>query len=98
MGVLRGIRPSIPKEIPPETMEVWNIAQECWSQQPRDRPSLKAVLDKLEDLARMGDPRANSPPQPSFDPLVDANDNDQNMDIGERLSRVIKAVRDAAGF
>lgn len=36
-------------------MEVWSIAQECWSQNPWDRPSFQTVLDKLENLARTDD-------------------------------------------
>ena len=51
--VRKGARPSIPDKIPPKMMEIWNIAQECWSGSPQDRPSSKAVLEKLEKLARL---------------------------------------------
>ena len=34
-------------------MEVWDIAQKCWSQVPADRPSFQTVLDKLDAFAGM---------------------------------------------
>lgn len=32
-------------------IELWNIAEECWSQNPWNRPSFPAVLDKLNAFA-----------------------------------------------
>ena len=32
-------------------IKVWNIAQECWSGSPWDRPSFQNVLYQLDDLA-----------------------------------------------
>ena len=34
-------------------MELWSIAQECWSQNPWARPSFPDVLNKLNTFARM---------------------------------------------
>ena len=51
VAVHKGTRPSIPDNTPPEMMEVWDIAQECWSGNPWDRPSFQTVVVKLDDLA-----------------------------------------------
>jgi hypothetical protein len=53
--VHKGTRPSIPDKTPPRMMEIWNIAQECWSGHPQDRPSFKSVLNKFNNFATMED-------------------------------------------
>ena len=53
--MVRGIRPSVPADIPPKMKEVWNIARDCWDQNPQERASFQSVLDKLNDFSRMED-------------------------------------------
>ena len=55
LAVLKGTRPGIPEGIPPNLVGLWNIAQECWSQNPWDRPSFPTVLDQLNTFARLED-------------------------------------------
>jgi len=67
IAVNKGTRPSIPQgNIPPGMMDLWNIAQECWSQHPRDRPSFPTVLEKLDAFARTESitPFASREPRP----------------------------------
>ena len=45
--VFKGDRPAIPDGIPPKMMELWNIAKDCWSPNPRDRPQFSQVHAKL---------------------------------------------------
>lgn len=51
--MIKGTRPGIPAGISSKMMELWNIAQTCWSSHPRDRPSLPMVLGKLNTFASL---------------------------------------------
>jgi hypothetical protein len=53
LEVIKGTRPGIPTGISSKMMELWNIAQACWSSHPRDRPSLPMVLGKLNTFASL---------------------------------------------
>lgn len=66
IAVNKGTRPSIPEGITLAMMGLWNTAQECWSQNPWDRPSFLTVLDKLDAFARTEDitPFALREPRP----------------------------------
>ncbi|KAF9644232.1 kinase-like protein [Thelephora ganbajun] len=55
LAVFRGKRPGIPDRVTPRMMELWKIAQECWSPSPRDRPSFPSILDKLSTFASLED-------------------------------------------
>lgn len=55
LAVVRGIRPSIPEDIPQKMRHVWSIAQDCWSGNPWDRPTFRTVLQKLNNLAYIKD-------------------------------------------
>ena len=51
-----GIRPEKPQrfEAPGLTPEVWEIAEICWHKEPKERPEVHTVLQRLEDLAGLG--------------------------------------------
>ena len=53
LAVSKGTRPVIPDDIPSKMVELWNIAQECWSQNPWDRPSLPPILARLNVFASL---------------------------------------------
>ena len=55
IAVHKGTRPSIPEGLPPKMVELWDIAQECWSAKPGDRPSFPTILEKLDSFSRMED-------------------------------------------
>lgn len=57
--VIRGIKPNRPKsEMAPELSDhIWEIMQECWSDDPSDRPTTDQVLEQLRELAPL-------PPRP----------------------------------
>lgn len=65
-AVISGSRPSIPEQAPSGATELWNLAQECWCQHPRDRPSSPTILDRLDNFVRMEDvtPFASRNPRP----------------------------------
>ena len=33
------------------TDDIWGMLEQCWSQQPKDRPSIEAVLECLERVS-----------------------------------------------
>ncbi|KAF9789504.1 kinase-like domain-containing protein, partial [Thelephora terrestris] len=45
--VLEGTHPGIPKNIDTRMMGLWDLARECWSHRPQDRPSSTTILDRL---------------------------------------------------
>lgn len=53
MAVHKGARPSMPDGTFPGMTELWNIAQECWSPKPWDRPTFLTVVEKLDTFATM---------------------------------------------
>lgn len=53
LAVFKGTRPGIPDDIPSKMMELWGIAQECWSPNPRDRPPFPPVLATLNTFASL---------------------------------------------
>ena len=50
--VSKGRRPSKPHRFDAKgiTPAVWKIAEKCWHQKVRERPEVKAILQRLEDL------------------------------------------------
>ena len=50
--VLKGKRPSKPHRFDTIgiTPAVWKIAEKCWHQKMRERPEIKVILQRLEDL------------------------------------------------
>ena len=48
--VMRGERPERP-ERPWFTDDLWETLEECWSEQPKDRPTIGAILERLGRLA-----------------------------------------------
>ena len=53
--MFKGDRPGIPHDISPKMMELWNIAKECWSGNPWDRPQFPRVLAELNAFASLED-------------------------------------------
>ena len=54
LKVVRGDRPERPKEVEGAwfTDDVWELLERCWMAQPEDRPSIKDILECLEQIAR----------------------------------------------
>lgn len=54
--VLKGERPPKPRhfDAPGVTSAVWEIAQKCWHEEPKERPEVNVVLRSLESLVNPG--------------------------------------------
>ena len=65
--VIDGKRP----ERPPAqfTSGLWEILERCWKHRPCDRPSLKDLLQRLEDVARAPQLPSTDPSKPSLPQL-----------------------------
>ena len=35
--------------------DLWTVVNECWAQEPKDRPSMEYVLEKLTSIVKAGD-------------------------------------------
>ena len=53
--LLEGTHPERP-EMPWFTNDLWRILEQCWSQQPEDRPTLEAILEYLGQVATTWEP------------------------------------------
>ncbi|KAJ7783409.1 hypothetical protein B0H14DRAFT_2959608 [Mycena olivaceomarginata] len=56
--VTTGARPSKPKTISPE--DIWNLVEDCWSQNADERPTTAVILQRLK--RRIGETIEQSPP------------------------------------
>jgi len=54
--VKRQARPDRPSDLesPHLTEPIWQIVEQCWMQQPEDRPTAKAVCEQLSALLKPG--------------------------------------------
>lgn len=54
---MQGKRPDRPNDPNGILMQddLWRLVNECWVQEPKDRPSMDHVLEKLTSIAKAGD-------------------------------------------
>jgi hypothetical protein len=64
LAVLQGQRPERPPRV---SDELWKIIELCWTQEPRDRPDMKKVLDLMRDVD-FGIESMSSPPDTISEP------------------------------
>ena len=48
--ILNGERPRRPNH-PNFTESLWELTQSCWSEEPRDRPGIREVIEVLKELS-----------------------------------------------
>ena len=55
--ILRGDRPKIPKNAQEVglTVEIWNLIERCWQQNPKKRPTIAQVVVRLQELINKTD-------------------------------------------
>ena len=75
--VLKGERPARPRGAEGTWFvdDIWNILESCWKPTPDNRPRIKDVLHRLEEVSRIwtpsqmvADPQITDPPTRSSDP------------------------------
>ena len=89
--VVKGERPEIPqglKGIVGFTDDVWEVLGHCWTPLPRDRPSIKGVLNYLEKAASSWTP----PPLPMAIPSPVNSPTSSTSDIVSEESMDVDAV------
>lgn len=51
--ITAGIRPKLPisAEATDSTSSIWRIVEDSWKQQPQERPTIRIVLDRVNQIA-----------------------------------------------
>jgi hypothetical protein len=79
--VLEGKRPSVPEGAEGAwfTDDLWMTLNQCWATQPDSRPSIEAVLERLEQISGTWEP-------PSPQAHEDAGGDDSDWDLTTEMS------------